>query len=90
MTTRRTVLISMLLATTGFRVLPAVCTENLVRRCLQVKFPVPVKKIPVPRNIFPVNLHRELCEKSLQHSSFLPGNRFGKPQNRKIPCKIPC
>ena len=67
-----------------------VYTENLIRRCLQVKFPVPVKKIPVPRNIFPVNLCRELREKSLQHSSFLLGNRFGEPQNRKIPCKIPC
>jgi hypothetical protein len=67
-----------------------VCTENLIRRCLQVKFPVPAKKIPVPRNIFPVNLRRELREKSLQHSSFLLGNRFGEAQNRKIPCRIPC
>ena len=57
---------------------------------LQVKFPVTGQKFPVPQNIFPVNLHRELREKSLQHSSFLLGNRFGEPQNRKIPCKIPC
>jgi hypothetical protein len=51
-------------------VLRAVCTENLIRRCLQVKFPVPAKKIPVPQNIFPVNLPRELREKSLQRSGF--------------------
>jgi hypothetical protein len=45
--------------------------ENLVRRCLQVKFPVPGKKFSVHRHIFPVNFHRELPEKSLRHSGFL-------------------
>jgi hypothetical protein len=44
-------------------VIAAVCTENLVRRCLQMKFPVPANKFAVPRNIFPVNLSRE-CPKS--------------------------
>jgi hypothetical protein len=38
---------------------------------LRFKFPVAAHKFPVIRNIFPVNLHRELCEKSLRHSGFL-------------------
>ena len=71
-------------------VIAAVCTENLVRRCLQMKFPVPANKFAVPRNIFPVNLSRELFDKWLQHSGFLLRNRLSEPQNRKIPCKIPC
>jgi hypothetical protein len=41
------------------------------REKLQVKFPVPAKKIPVPRNIFPVNLRGEFYEKPLRHSGFL-------------------
>ena len=57
---------------------------------LQVKFPVIAKKIPVPQNIFPVNLHRELSKNSLQHSGFSLQYRPLEPQNRKIPCKIPC
>jgi hypothetical protein len=53
------------------------------------EFPVPAKKIPVSRNIFPVILHRELREKSLQHSSFLRGNRFGSLKTAKFPVKFP-
>jgi hypothetical protein len=37
----------------------------------QTKFPVTAEKIPVPRNIFPVNFRKELSEKWLQHSGFL-------------------
>jgi len=55
-----------------------------------VKFPVLAKKFPVPRKYFPVNLRREIREKSLQHSGFLLRNRLSKPQECKIPCKIPC
>jgi hypothetical protein len=35
------------------------------------EFPVPALKLPVLRNIFPVNLHRELPMKWLPYSSFL-------------------
>jgi hypothetical protein len=37
---------------------------------LQLKFPVTGQKVPVPQNIFPVSLRRELLEKWLQHSGF--------------------
>jgi hypothetical protein len=37
----------------------------------QTKFPVTAEKIPVPRNIFPVNCRRELSQKWLQHNGFL-------------------
>jgi hypothetical protein len=37
----------------------------------QTKFPVTAEKIPVPRDIFPVNFRRELSKKWLQHSGFL-------------------
>jgi hypothetical protein len=39
---------------------------------------------------FPVNFRREFCDKSLRHSDFLLRNRLSEPQNRKVPCKIPC
>jgi len=52
-------------------------------------FPVLAGKFPVLQNIFAVNLRRELLEKWLQRSGFLVLNRVSKPQNRKIPCKIP-
>jgi hypothetical protein len=35
------------------------------------EFPVTGQKFPVPQNIFPVNLSRELLKKWLQHSGFL-------------------
>jgi hypothetical protein len=41
---------------------------------LQVKLPVPVRKLPVHRDIFPVISLRELSEKSLQHNGFLLRN----------------
>ncbi len=53
-------------------------------------FPVLAGKFPVLQNIFPVNLRRELFKKWLQHRGFLLRNRLSEPQNRKIPCKIPC
>jgi hypothetical protein len=54
------------------------------------EFPDTCKKLPVPRNIFPVNKRRELREKWLWRSGFLLRNRSGEPRNREIPCKIPC
>jgi hypothetical protein len=56
---------------------------------LQVKFPVIAKKIPVPQNIFPVNLGRELREKWLQHSSFLLPNWPLAPKKANFPVKFP-
>ena len=55
-----------------------------------LNFPVSVGKIPSLRNIFPVNLRRELHKMSLRHSSFLLQDRLLRPQDCKIPCKIPC
>ena len=57
---------------------------------LRTKFPDIAQKFPVLRNLFPDNLLRELREKSLQHSGILRRTRRAGPQNRKIPCKIPC
>jgi len=37
----------------------------------QAEFPVLSEIFPVPRNIFPASLRRELLEKSLRHSGFL-------------------
>jgi len=37
----------------------------------QAEFPVLGEIFPVPRNIFPASLRRELLEKSLRHSGFL-------------------
>jgi hypothetical protein len=54
-----------------------------------VKFPVIAKKIPVPQNIFPVNLGRELREKWLQHSSFLLPNWPLAPKKANFPVKFP-
>jgi hypothetical protein len=56
---------------------------------LRLKFPDTVQKFPNPQNIFPDSLRRELLEKWLQRSGFLALNRVSKPENRKIPCKIP-
>jgi hypothetical protein len=56
------------------------------RRFLRSKFPVNGWKFPVLRNFFPVNLRRELTNKSLQHSGFSLQHRPLEPQNRKIPC----
>jgi len=39
---------------------------------LSITFPVPAKKFPLLRNSFPVNLRRELREKLMWHSRFLP------------------
>ncbi len=49
---------------------------NLPRR-----FPDTGQKFPVPRNIFPVNLSRELFKKWLQHSGLLLRKRLSEPQN---------
>jgi len=57
---------------------------------MQVKFPVTAQKFPVPQNIFPVNLRRELSEKSLQDSGFWLWYPASEPQNCNFPCKIPC
>jgi hypothetical protein len=51
---------------------------------------LPEKEFPVLQNIIPVDLRRELLEKRLQRSGFSLLNRATEPQNRKIPCKIPC
>jgi len=64
------------------RVIAAACTENLVRRCLEMKFPVRAKK-------FPVSSSRELCEKSLRAA----GSRYEigswSPEIAKFPVKFP-
>src|SRR5258707_8471174 len=57
---------------------------------LQLKFPVTGQKFPVPQNIFPVSLGRELLEKRMQHRGFVQRNWPPGDQSRKIPCKIPC
>jgi len=44
------------------------------------KFPVPPPNFPDLRNIFPVNLSRELREKSLPHSGFLLRNLASESQ----------
>jgi hypothetical protein len=54
------------------------------------KFPVLGFSIPVIQIVFPVNLRRELREKSLRHKGILPRNRLLNLRNCKIPCKIPC
>ena len=56
---------------------------------LAEQFPDPANFFPVLRKIFPVNLLRELLEKSLQRSSFQPRNLLPEHQNREFPCKIP-
>jgi hypothetical protein len=52
---------------------------------LQTKFPVIGLEIPVPGNIFPDSLSRELLNKCLQCSFFLRQDRLQMPQKRKIP-----
>jgi hypothetical protein len=64
--------------------------RNLKPRLLQIKFPVTGWKIPVHRDIFPVNPSRESLEKWRQHSDFLHLNRLQGHRNRDFPCKIPC
>ena len=50
------------------------------------KFPALGFSIPVIQMFFPVNLSRELREKSLRHRGFLPRNRLLNLRNRRIPC----
>ncbi len=50
---------------------PATILAATIPLCA-AKFPVLARKYPVLRNIFPANLRRELCEKPLRHSGFLP------------------
>jgi hypothetical protein len=54
------------------------------------KFPDAAVSFPVIRNTFPVNFCREFDEKPLRCSGFLHQTRLLSPQNREIPCKIPC
>ena len=46
-------------------------TTNMRVPPSRAKFPVTSDQFPVPRNIFPVNLLRELLEKLLRHRGFL-------------------
>jgi hypothetical protein len=62
----------------------AIRSTNVTSEAL--KFPVPVRNFPVPRNIFPVNFHRKFHGKTLQRSRFLLRNLVSEPQNREIPC----
>jgi hypothetical protein len=50
---------------------------------------IPANDYPVLRNIFPVNLRRELCEKSLRRSGFLLRNRLLGPEIAEFPVKFP-
>ena len=64
---------------TNPQILLPCATGSFIRRSLRVKFPVPVQKFPHLRNIFAVNVHRELFEKPLRHSGFLLRNRRSEP-----------
>jgi hypothetical protein len=50
---------------------------------LAEQFPDLANFFPVLRKIFPVNLPRDLREKSLQRSGFQLRNSFPEPQNRE-------
>src|ERR1700692_3562722 len=52
------------------------------------KFPDTRKKFPVPCNIFPVNLRRELREKRLRRSGFCYEIGPGSPEIAKFPVKF--
>ena len=47
-------------------------------------------KIPVPRNLFPVNLIGELAQKWRRQTGFWLKGPVSKPQNHSFPCKIRC
>src|ERR1700674_4184428 len=53
------------------------------------EFPDTCKKLPVPRNIFPVNKRRELREKWLCAAIFCYEIGLGNPEIAKFPVKIP-
>ena len=53
------------------------------------KFPVGVQKLPVPQNIFPVSLNRELFDKSLQDRGLLPRIVSQTPGITNFPVKFP-
>src|SRR5437868_3903349 len=63
------------------------CQRNCRGQCISLFLQ---NEFPVLRNILPVNLRRELFEKWLRHRDFLLCNWLSEPENRKIPCKIPC
>jgi hypothetical protein len=54
-----------------------------------VKLPVIAKKIPVPQNIFPVNL-AGIAGEVAAAQQFLGRELALARQKSKIPCKIPC
>jgi hypothetical protein len=55
--------------------------EKWTLTALALKFPVLGFSVPVIQIFFPVNLRRELCEKSLRHRGFLPRNRYSPDLN---------
>jgi hypothetical protein len=54
-----------------------------------MKFPVIQQKFSVRRNIFPVDLSRELFEKSLRCGGFLLQNASGRLETTGFPAKFP-